>query len=176
MNLPQMVVTSSRKQPKAIDEIKAGVEGTLNVMGRLENSSKQIGEIIGLIEDVADQTNLLALNAAIEAARAGDAGRGFAVVADEVKNLSGKTSASTQQIARIIKAIQGDIRAAMNSIETEKGRVEAGIVNSTRASEQISTILALATESDRNDQLDSDRNRRAERHDIRHHLKNPSCF
>jgi methyl-accepting chemotaxis protein len=131
----------------SIDQIKAGVEETLGVMGRLEKSSAQIGEIVGLIEDVADQTNLLALNAAIEAARAGEAGRGFAVVADEVKNLSGKTSASTQQIATIIKAIQGDINAAMKSIEAEKGRVENGISNSNRASEQISTILALATES-----------------------------
>ena len=131
----------------SIDQIKAGVEETLGVMGRLEKSSAQIGEIVGLIEDVADQTNLLALNAAIEAARAGEAGRGFAVVADEVKNLSGKTSASTQQIATIIKAIQGDINAAMKSIEAEKGRVERGISNSNRASEQISTILTLATES-----------------------------
>ena len=131
----------------SIDEIRAGVEETLGVMNRLEHSSGQIGDIIGLIEDVADQTNLLALNAAIEAARAGEAGRGFAVVADEVKNLSGKTSASTQQIATIIKAIQKDIREAMRSIEAEKGRVEHGVVNSGRASDQISTILGLASES-----------------------------
>jgi methyl-accepting chemotaxis protein len=132
---------------ESIDQIRAGVEETLGVMNRLEQSSGQIGEIVGLIEDVADQTNLLALNAAIEAARAGEAGRGFAVVADEVKNLSGKTSASTQQIATIIKAIQKDIREAMKSIEDEKGRVEHGVVNSGRASDQITTILNLASES-----------------------------
>lgn len=132
---------------ESIDQIRAGVEKTLGVMNRLEQSSGQIGEIIGLIEDVADQTNLLALNAAIEAARAGEAGRGFAVVADEVKNLSGKTSASTQQIAAIIKAIQKDIREAMHSIEEEKGRVESGVANSDRASAQISNILNLASES-----------------------------
>jgi methyl-accepting chemotaxis protein len=131
----------------SIDQIKGGVEHTLGVMGRLERSSGQIGEIVGMIEDVADQTNLLALNAAIEAARAGEAGRGFAVVADEVKLLSGKTSASTQQIAAIIKSIQNDINEALKSIEVEKGRVELGIVNSNRASEQISTILCLASES-----------------------------
>jgi methyl-accepting chemotaxis protein len=130
-----------------MDQIRAGVEITLGVMHRLEASSGQIGEIVGLIEDVADQTNLLALNAAIEAARAGEAGRGFAVVADEVKLLSGKTSASTQQIASIIKTIQDDIREAMKSIEEEKGRVETGMVNAARASEQISMILKLATES-----------------------------
>jgi methyl-accepting chemotaxis protein len=131
----------------SIDQIRAGVEKTLGVMNRLHNSSNQIGEIVGLIEDVADQTNLLALNAAIEAARAGEAGRGFAVVADEVKNLSSKTSSSTQQIGDIIKTIQGDIREAMKSIEEEKGRVEHGIVSSNRASEQISTILTFASES-----------------------------
>ncbi len=132
---------------ESIEQIRAGVEETLAVMNRLEHSSGQIGEIIGLIEDVADQTNLLALNAAIEAARAGEAGRGFAVVADEVKNLSGKTSASTQQIGTIIKAIQKDIREAMKSIEAEKGRVEHGVTNSGRASDQITTILNLASES-----------------------------
>jgi methyl-accepting chemotaxis protein len=132
---------------ESIDQIRAGVENTLGVMIRLELSSGQIGDIVGMIEDVADQTNLLALNAAIEAARAGEAGRGFAVVADEVKLLSGKTSASTQQIAGIIKSIQSDIREAMKSIEEEKGRVEHGIINAGRASQQISTILGFATES-----------------------------
>jgi len=131
----------------SMDQIMAGVADTLQVMQRLEHSSVQIGDIVSLIEDVADQTNLLALNAAIEAARAGEAGRGFAVVADEVKNLSGKTSASTQQIATIIKAIQGDIQAAMRSIEHEKGRVEVGIGNSGRASRQISVIRQLASDS-----------------------------
>jgi len=132
---------------ESINQIRAGVETTLGVMNRLEISSGQIGEIVGLIEDVADQTNLLALNAAIEAARAGEAGRGFAVVADEVKNLSSKTSASTQQIAVIIKAIQSDIQEAMKSIEEAKGRVETGVMNSERASEQISAIQNLASES-----------------------------
>ncbi len=132
---------------ESIDLIQVGVEKTLSVMGRLELSSGQIGEIIGMIEDVADQTNLLALNAAIEAARAGEAGRGFAVVADEVKILSGKTSASTQQIAAIIKAIQKDIKEAMSSIDEEKGRVAHGVENSSRASNQIISILGLASES-----------------------------
>ena len=135
------------KTAESIEQIRAGVEETLAVMNRLEISSVQIGDIIGLIEDVADQTNLLALNAAIEAARAGDAGRGFAVGANEVKNLSGKTSTSTQQIGTIIKAIQKDIREAMKSIESEKGRVEHGVTNSARASDQITTILNLASES-----------------------------
>ena len=131
----------------SIDQIQVGVETTLGVMNRLQLSSTKIGEIVGLIEDVADQTNLLALNAAIEAARAGEAGRGFAVVADEVKNLSSKTSSSTHQIGNLIKTIQGDIREAMKSIEDAKGRVEHGIINSHRANDQITTILTFASES-----------------------------
>ncbi len=153
-NLSKQVDVAAAQGRKVVSEtaesmalIRAGVEETLKVMHRLESSSVQIGEIIGLIEDVADQTNLLALNAAIEAARAGDAGRGFAVVANEVKMLSGKTSASTQQIGAIIKTIQNDIREATESIAQERGRVEAGIDKSDRASEQIAVITQLASES-----------------------------
>jgi methyl-accepting chemotaxis protein len=153
-NLSQQVDDAANKGHSVVaetadsmDQIKAGVEDTLKVMLRLESSSGQIGEIISLIEDVADQTNLLALNAAIEAARAGDAGRGFAVVANEVKLLSGKTSASTQQIGTIIKTIQRDIYEAKQAIEREKGRVEIGITNSGRASEQISAIMDIASQS-----------------------------
>ena len=153
-SLSQQVDDSANRGHRVVGEtadsmaqIKAGVEETLLVMHRLENSSVQIGEIIGLIEDVADQTNLLALNAAIEAARAGDAGRGFAVVANEVKMLSGKTSASTQQIGSIIKTIQDDIREAKQSIESEKGRVDVGITNSSRASDQISEIMSISSQS-----------------------------
>jgi len=132
---------------QSMTRIKEGVDGTLVVMRRLETSSEQIGEIVGLIEDVADQTNLLALNAAIEAARAGEAGRGFAVVAGEVKTLSGKTSVSTREIGSLVKAIQADIRAAMQSIEEERGRVDVGIDNSQRASGQIAEIMRLSADS-----------------------------
>ena len=64
------------------------VASTVEAMSRIEESSCQIGYIIGVIDEIARQTNLLALNAAVEAARAGDAGRGFAVVASEVRSLA----------------------------------------------------------------------------------------
>ncbi len=72
----------------------------------LGESSKQIGEIILVIDEIADQTNLLALNAAIEAARAGDQGRGFAVVADEVRKLAERTQKATKEIRSMISSIQ----------------------------------------------------------------------
>ncbi len=131
----------------AVGRGEAGVQELTEAMSKIQASSEATKKIVKTIDEIAFQTNLLALNATIEAARAGEAGRGFAVVANEVKLLSGKTSASTQQIGSIIKTIQNDIREAKQAIEQEKVRVEIGIVNSGRASEQISVIMKIASES-----------------------------
>ena len=66
----------------------AMVKGVVQTMGEIQDSSKKIADIIGLIDGIAFQTNILALNAAVEAARAGESGRGFAVVASEVRSLA----------------------------------------------------------------------------------------
>ena len=86
-------------------------------MGALGNQAHGIGDIMGVISDIADQTNLLALNAAIEAARAGDAGRGFAVVADEVRKLAEKTMVATKEVGGAIASIQ---HSADTSISASK--------------------------------------------------------
>lgn len=92
-------------------------KSTRDLMERLGVSSKEIGKVIEVINDIADQTNLLALNATIEAASAGDAGKGFAVVANEVKELAKQTALATEQISGQIEAMQTDTRSAVKAIE-----------------------------------------------------------
>jgi uncharacterized phage infection (PIP) family protein YhgE len=92
----------------------------------LGQGSQQIGEILGLINDIAEQTNLLALNAAIEAARAGEAGRGFAVVASEVRKLAERSVSSTDSIRDIIASVQDQTNATI--LATEQGAKQANEV------------------------------------------------
>jgi methyl-accepting chemotaxis protein len=90
---------------------------TSATMGKLGESSAEIGNVIKVITSIAEQTNLLALNATIEAARAGDAGKGFAVVASEVKDLAQETARATEDISRRVEAIQNDTSGAVAAIE-----------------------------------------------------------
>lgn len=96
----------------------ARTQDTNTIIGKLNNSSKQIGRIVGIINNIADQTNMLALNAAIEAAGAGEAGKGFAVVANEVKELSKQTAEATEEISLQIETMQENMSGAVKAVET----------------------------------------------------------
>ncbi len=97
---------------------------TFQIVEKLSESAKNIGEIVDTINSIAEQTNLLALNAAIEAARAGEAGRGFAVVADEIRKLAEESKQATQNIANILRGI---VDNSMKASDATKETVE--IVN-----------------------------------------------
>jgi methyl-accepting chemotaxis protein len=107
-------------------------------VGKLGESSIEIGQVIKVITSIAQQTNLLALNATIEAARAGEAGKGFAVVANEVKELAKETAKATEDISRKIEAIQTDTKAAVEAIGTISGVIHQ--IN------DISSTIATAVE------------------------------
>lgn len=109
-----------------MDSIQQSVGHISNLVQTLGESSKEIGQIVGVITGIADQTNLLALNAAIEAARAGDHGRGFAVVAEEVRLLAEQSKTSADQITNLIHHIQFHTSTAVNSMADGLKEVEVG--------------------------------------------------
>lgn len=98
-------------------EAKGLTENTKVVVNRLDESSRIIGKVVEVIQELADQTNLLALNATIESARAGEAGRGFAVVASAVKELAKQTGNATKDIDSTVGEIQRNIQEVVHSTD-----------------------------------------------------------
>lgn len=115
-----------RRSIEGMDTIREQIQETAKRIKRLGESSQEIGDIIGLINDIAEQTNVLALNAAIQASAAGEAGRGFAVVADEVQRLAERSSGATRQVEGLVKAIQADTSEAVSSMEQSTANVVSG--------------------------------------------------
>ena len=109
-----------------MNSIEKSVLASAEVVEKLGENSKQIGQIVEEISGIAEQTNLLALNAAIEAARAGEHGRGFAVVSEEVRKLATASQESAEKIRTRIESIQAATEEAVNSMKAGTDDVKAG--------------------------------------------------
>ena len=127
-----------------MDTIREQIQETSKRIKRLGESSQEIGDIVGLIDEIADQTNILALNAAIQASTAGEAGRGFAVVADEVQRLAERAGTATKQIEALVKTIQSDTNEAVISMEQSTTNVVSGAKLAVNAGEALTEIESVS--------------------------------
>ncbi len=127
-----------------MDTIREQIQETSKRIKRLGESSQEIGDIVGLIDEIADQTNILALNAAIQASTAGEAGRGFAVVADEVQRLAERAGTATKQIEALVKTIQSDTNEAVISMEQSTSNVVSGARLAENAGEALVEIESVS--------------------------------
>lgn len=127
--------------------IQVAVEEAKGALTELATRSEEIGEIVRVIDEIAGQTNLLALNAAIIAAQAGERGKGFAVVADEIRDLSERTSASTEEIRTLIRNVQRGVERAAGQMTLSSDRVHDGVSLTSRAETVLDKILELIERS-----------------------------
>jgi methyl-accepting chemotaxis protein len=117
----------------------------VDTMGQIDESSKRVTDIIGVIDGIAFQTNILALNAAVEAARAGEQGRGFAVVASEVRNLAQRSASAAREIKDLIDTSSRDV-AAGTELVAKAGNTMEEIVSSVSRVTAIMRDISLANE------------------------------
>ncbi|MGG2093706.1 methyl-accepting chemotaxis protein [Bacillus sp. S13(2024)] len=126
-----------------INKLGEQSQRTSNSMNHLSERSKEIEQIVEVIQNIAAQTNLLALNASIEAARAGEHGKGFAVVANEVRKLAESTAESTKNIGDLTKKIQEEIEKAYENTKDNLHLVDEGVEVSADTNAKIEKILTM---------------------------------
>lgn len=129
-----------------MNSIEQSVSSSAQVVTKLGDRSKEIGQIVDTISGIAGQTNLLALNAAIEAARAGEQGRGFAVVAEEVRKLAEQSQDAAKQIANLIAEIQAETGNAVEAMDNGSREVKVGADVVNNAGKAFREIVSLIDE------------------------------
>ncbi|MCB1908959.1 MAG: methyl-accepting chemotaxis protein [Rhodocyclaceae bacterium] len=130
----------------SFEELAQRVISTVEHIQKLAADSREVGQVIEVIQTIAEQTNLLALNAAIEAARAGEQGRGFAVVADEVRTLATRTRDSTDEIRGIIERLQSGTNAAEQAMLEGRDQATRSIEQASAAADALDRISQVVTE------------------------------
>ncbi|WP_283195382.1 methyl-accepting chemotaxis protein [Rhizobium sp. AN80A] len=133
-----------RQAKRSADDSATVVSNAIDAMGRIEEASHQIEQIIGVIDEIAFQTNLLALNAGIEAARAGEAGKGFAVVAMEVRELAQRSAAAAQEIKGLINKSTNEVNSGSQFVQ-QTGTVLAKISTQIVAISEHVEVIARAS-------------------------------
>ncbi len=174
-NILEDVLASAQEMEKKTisinDSAKAGVENSekgmqmvTNVVNDIENiskyssetqasisvlneRSKEISRVLGVITEISSQTNLLALNAAIEAAQAGEYGRGFAVVAEEIRKLAEDSRKSAQEIEKLVQDVQQDTDRAVAVIDDMNNSVQSGVESSQKTVEVFNSISSRSKQS-----------------------------
>jgi methyl-accepting chemotaxis protein len=122
------------------------VRDAVEAMGRIEDSSKKIGQIIVVIDEIAFQTNLLALNAGVEAARAGEAGRGFAVVAQEVRELAQRSANAAKEIKTLINSSAEQVNGGVSLVRSTGDALDEIMALVNRVDGHVNTIATTARE------------------------------
>ena len=122
------------------------VSDAINAMTRIEGSSQKIGDIVGMIDEIAFQTNLLALNAAVEAARAGDAGKGFAVVAQEVRNLAQRSAQASKEIKGLISQSTGEVKSGAELVKGAGKTLDDILTSVKRVADIVGEIASASSE------------------------------
>lgn len=128
-----------------VTEMVTGIYEAAGTIEQLQVETSNINQVLTVIESIAEQTNLLALNAAIEAARAGEHGRGFSVVADEVRQLSHRTSESTQEIKTIISGLQSAASNSVAIMTDQVSKAESSQQSAVAASAALSEIAVAVS-------------------------------
>jgi len=141
---------------KEMESVKANIEKMVALRQKtqiiaelileLSEHTQQIGDTVGIVEDIAEQTNMLALNAAVEAARAGENGKGFSVVAGEIRKLADESKQATTKITSLIKAIQQATNSTVMATEEGSKEIEIGVKLADNINSDIESLINLISE------------------------------